>query len=138
VASFLVFPGIVGAVCAKFTEYLKNRQVQLELAGICLIAGANVFLLANPQAIAFNTFLSNAVLAAVALITVFLGFEAQKPFIFNAGVVMFVVFIITRFVDAVWKLKEKSLFFIIGGIVIMSLGILFEKQRRKIVERMKA
>ena len=138
VASFLIFPLILGSVGAKFKKYFENRQGQLEFAGICLIAGANVFILINPQAIAFNTFLTNAVLAAVALITVFLGFEAQQPFIFNTGVVMFIVFIITRFVDAVWKLKEKSLFFIVGGIVIMSLGILFEKQRRRIIERMKA
>jgi uncharacterized membrane protein len=137
-ASLLIFPASVVLVCAKITEYFKNTTGKLELAGICLIAGANVFILANPQAIALNTFLANAVFAAVALITVFLGFEAQKPYIFNAGVAMFVIFIITRFVDAVWKLKEKSLFFIVGGIVIMSLGILFEKQRRKIIERMKA
>jgi uncharacterized membrane protein len=136
-AGFLVFLGILALVAAKAGKYLENRQGQLELAGICLIALANVFLLTNPQAMAFNTFLTNAALAAVILITVFLGFEAQKPFIFNAGIVMFVVFIMTRFVDAVWKLKEKSLFFIVGGIVIMSLGILFEKQRRKIIERMK-
>jgi uncharacterized membrane protein len=136
-ASFLIFLVIVGIVCAKITEYFKNTTGKLELAAMCLIAAANVFILANPQAIALNTFLANAVFAAVALITVFLGFEAQKPYIFNAGVAMFVIFIITRFVDAVWKLKEKSLFFIVGGIVIMSLGILFEKQRRKIIERMK-
>jgi uncharacterized membrane protein len=138
IAGVLIFFVTAGLVLAKLSEYLKNNPGKLELAGICLIAAANIFILVNPQAIQLNTFMANAVFAALALITVFLGFEMHKPFIFNAGVVMFVVFIITRFVDAVWKLKEKSLFFIVGGIVIMSLGILFEKQRRKIVERMKA
>ena len=138
IASFVVFAVIIVLVAAKFEKFLMNRQSKLELAGMCIIALGNVFILANPDAAAFNTFLANAVFAAVALITVFIGFEAQKLFIFNTGVVMFVIFIITRFVDAVWRLKERSFFFIVGGIVIMSLGVLFEKQRRKIVERMKS
>ena len=48
-----------------------------------------------------------------------------------------VLFIITRYIDVAWKLRTKSLFFIVGGLMMFGGGIFLEKQRRKIIERMK-
>jgi hypothetical protein len=100
------------------------------------LLGSTVILL-NPQAALINTIVANSVLVIFALTNIFLGVEIKKPPVFSEGIIIFALFIITRYIDVGWKLKEKSLFFIVGGLVILSLGTFLEKQRRRIIERMK-
>jgi len=117
--------------------YFKNKASRLELTALLAVSLGNCLVLVNPQAISVNTVLANAVLVIFALTNIFLGVEIKKPSVFSMGIVIFALFIITRYIDVGWKLKEKSLFFIVGGLVILSLGTFLEKQRRKIIERMK-
>ena len=83
-----------------------------------------------------NTVIANGILVVFAVINIFYGVEKQEPRIFNSGIIIFVLFIITRYVDIFWELKEKSLFFIIGGLFLIFGGMYLEKQRRKAIERM--
>jgi len=134
--SLVLLVMVILAILEQTAYYFKSKVGRLELSTLAAVLLCNVFLLANPEAVSLNTVFANAALAIFALLNIYLGVEIQKPLIFNMGIFIFVIFILTRFVDAVWKLREKSLFFIFGGIVILSLGVFLEKQRRKIVERM--
>lgn len=115
----------------------KNKASRIELAALLAALAGNIILLAIPKAVFINTVAANSVLVVFALSNIFLGVERKKPSIFTLGTIIFVLFIITRYIDMTWKLKEKSLFFIAGGLVILSLGVFLEKERRKIIERMK-
>ncbi|MFH1201843.1 MAG: DUF2157 domain-containing protein [Candidatus Omnitrophota bacterium] len=114
----------------------KSKAVNLELLALSLALAGNLILLLS-RSVFIGMLAANAVLVAFAIINIFLGVEIKKPSIFTTGIVIFALFIITRFIDVGWKLKEKSLFFIIGGIIILSLGVFLEKQRRKVIERMR-
>lgn len=116
--------------------YLKNKIERIELTVLILSLLLNSMVLANSKMLFAIAVIANVVLVIFALSTIFWGVEVKAPSVFNTGVIMFILFILTRYIDMGWKLKEKSLFFIAGGIVILSLGILVEKQRRKVIERM--
>ncbi|MFA5117311.1 MAG: DUF2157 domain-containing protein [Candidatus Omnitrophota bacterium] len=117
---------------------IKSRPDRIEFTAMAAALGGSLVLLMAPQAILLNTIVMNAVLVVFALCNIFLGVELKRPRIFTLGIVIFVLFIITRYIDVTWKLKEKSLFFIAGGLFILFLGTYLEKQRKKIIERMKA
>jgi hypothetical protein len=117
--------------------YFKNKDTRLELVALVAAVLGNVITMIYPQSISVNTVVANAVLVIFALTNIFLGVEIKRPSVFTMGIIIFALFIITRYIDVGWQLKEKSLFFIVGGLVILSLGTFLEKQRRKIIERMK-
>ncbi|MCB1195168.1 DUF2157 domain-containing protein [bacterium] len=50
--------------------------------------------------------------------------------------ILWLIFLITaRYFDFCWKLLPRSIFFAIGGSVLVAGGILFEKQRKKLKEK---
>jgi len=117
-------------------RYFKSRPDRLELAALlALFLGASL-LSKYPQAIKANLIMINAALVIFAIVNIFLGVEIKKPGLFTVGIITFALFIITRYIDAGWRLKERSLFFIVGGLIILLLGTFLEKQRRKVIERM--
>ncbi|MCX5702590.1 MAG: DUF2157 domain-containing protein [Candidatus Omnitrophica bacterium] len=136
VCSFLI--GIMALLVTNEARkgYFENKAVRLELFALASALLVNLILLASPSVLTC-TLAANAVLVIFAIINIFLGVELKMSSIFTAGTVIFALFIITRYIDVGWKLKEKSLFFIVGGLIISSLGIFLEKQRRKVIERMK-
>lgn len=131
--------GIITAylIDAVRSRALNKRTVVLECAGFLVVMVGGLFIMAYPSWISLNTVVANAVFCMCALLIVFFGVETQKPAVFNFGISVFVLFIITRYLDVMWKLREKSLFFIIGGLILLGAGAFFEKQRRKVIERMK-
>lgn len=136
----LILAGIIALLVLdeEKSGNFKNKSNRIELAALIIALVGSLILLLSPRTVLLNTVAMNSVLVVFALCSIFLGVELKKPPIFTLGIVIFTLFIITRYIDLTWALKEKSLFFIVGGIVILSLGTLLEKQRRKIIERMKS
>ncbi len=118
--------------------YFKNKANRLELTAVMMVFIANLLFLFSAKTVVINTMLANILLISFAIISIALGVELQKPSIFNMGIAIFVLFIITRYIDITWELSEKSLFFIIGGLIMLIGGSFLEKQRRKIIQRMKS
>lgn len=138
--SVLMLTGLilVGLAYARSVGYFKDRASFMELAGMGAVLVTVAVFMYQPSNLNLHTILANALLFSFALISIFLGLEVQRPPVFNGGALIFVILIITRFIDIGWKLKEKSLFFIIGGALLLAIGVFFENRRRKIVERMKS
>jgi len=136
--SFGITAAIVSwSVTAAQRGYFKSKVSQLELASLMSILFASAIATYNPFLIAANVVVLNAALVILALMSILIGVEMRDEMVFNSGIFIFVLFIITRYVDVGWRLKEKSLFFILGGLIIMALGASLEKQRRKIIEKMR-
>lgn len=81
----------------------------------------------------FLTFYQNAFLLCIILFTIFWAYKKSMNWLINIGLVFFLIFLIMRYFDAVWKLLDRSLFFIIGGIVLLAIGFFMEKLRRKLM-----
>jgi len=64
---------------------------------------------------------------------VVLGFMRRYPVYVNIGLLFFALDVIARYFDFFWELLPRSLFFILGGLLLLFGGILLERKRRKIL-----
>ncbi len=116
----------------------KKKGGLIELVGAALIIVLGTIAFLQPANYALNTFLFNTLLFGLAVAAIIYGFDTQNPAVFNMGIFLFVIAIITRYFDLFWGLFSRSLFFIGGGIVLLGAGILLEKKRRATIEMMKS
>ncbi|KJS03310.1 MAG: hypothetical protein VR68_01495 [Peptococcaceae bacterium BRH_c4a] len=80
----------------------------------------------------------NLVMFIWALAVIAAGYRTQNTFCFTLGILAFTFFTITEYFNLFWEMLPKSLFFMVGGVVLMVGGALLERQRRKLVGSWKA
>lgn len=79
------------------------------------------------------TFTSNIIFAFAVIGILVLGYMRRLNAYINIGLLFFVLDVIARYFDYFWKLLPRSLFFIIGGGLLLSGGLFLERKRRKIL-----
>jgi uncharacterized membrane protein len=79
--------------------------------------------------------LSNILLLSTIAGLVYTGLNRiQSVGLVNVAVVFFVIDVIARYFDFFYTMMNRSLFFIVGGIILMVVGSLAESGRRKMIE----
>lgn len=66
---------------------------------------------------------------------IYLGIAWESPVLLNTSIVFFAVNVYTRFYEYFWAAMPRSLFFIVGGALLMAGGVWVERVRRRIVRR---
>ncbi len=64
---------------------------------------------------------------------ILLGFIRRYSVYVNIGLLFFFLDVVARYFDFFWELLPRSLFFILGGLLLLFGGILLERKRRKIL-----
>ncbi|MBF0569007.1 MAG: DUF2157 domain-containing protein [Nitrospirae bacterium] len=77
--------------------------------------------------------LSNLIYAAAVLWIIFIGYLKRSRVYVNVGVVFFALDVLGRYVDILWGMLHTSLFFLLGGALLIALGVVLEKKRRKLL-----
>jgi uncharacterized membrane protein len=85
-------------------------------------------------ALVLKVYLYNAVLLLLIISTFFWANQEEDPLLYYAGMASLLLFIILRYTDLFWKLLDRSVFFILGGLVLLTVGIVLEKQKKHIIE----
>ena len=133
---------IIGAAWCLAEDRRKKETAPkhwADLPAAILFAAASYIIInlpfatSAPYAIIFNILFFGGVIGLV-----FLGYFRGSGLLVNTGLVFFGVGVIGRYFDLAWKALPRSAFFIIGGIVLLGVGILLERLRRKTLQRMKA
>ncbi|HLO03185.1 MAG TPA: DUF2157 domain-containing protein [Symbiobacteriaceae bacterium] len=83
-----------------------------------------------PRLIGFNLLLFAL---EIGLIT--WGVARRTALLVNIALVGFVVHLITRYFDLFWGAIDRSLFFVLGGLLLIGGGFLLERNRRRWTER---
>jgi len=96
------------------------------------VAAVLMVLLASPGRF-YLAIMLNLVMFVWALAVIVSGYRTQNTVCFTLGILAFTVFTITEYFNLFWKMLPKSLFFMVGGVVLMVGGALLERQRRKMV-----
>jgi len=107
------------------TSFFENLIV-LGLVGFALIffffpAETNIYLL-----------LFNLILAGMIMALLYVGYKQENVGLINSGIFWLSVFVVARYFDLFWGLLSRSLFFTIGGLILLLGGIALEKKRRKL------
>lgn len=107
------------------TNILENAlaiTITLVIMGcFFIITTTNIYLL-----------LFNFILLSLIFILIILGYEKRDMILVNTGMFWLVAFIVARYFDFFWKLMSRSLFFLIGGLLLLCCGIILERKRREL------
>ncbi len=118
----------------------RDREKGTQLEGIFLgVLAFLVFYLAvlNPVGIAGFRLTANVIFALAVLVIILLGYVRRYPVYINLGLIFFALDVMARYFDFFWELLPRSLFFIIGGLMLLMGGVLLERNRRKILATFK-
>lgn len=66
---------------------------------------------------------------------IYLGIAWESPVVLNTSMVFFAINAYTRFYEYFWPAMPRSLFFIVGGALLIAGGVWAERVRRRIVRR---
>ncbi len=77
----------------------------------------------------------NIILFLLIIGIIFLGFAKRERTLVNLGMFAFGIAVFSRYVEYLWDVLNGYLFFIIGGLLLIGLAILLEKNRRKIIDK---
>jgi uncharacterized membrane protein len=75
---------------------------------------------------------------AVAMGAIIQGYKTNDRFLLNIGFVLFALKLLILYFDTFWSLGARAPFFIVAGLLTIALAIGFEKQRRKLLQKMEA
>ncbi len=101
-----------------------------------------LFLIFTPLVVLFSKInfwlipiIFNIILFLIIVGSIFQGFQKKERTLVNLGIFMFGIAVFSRYAEYLWDVLNGYLFFIIGGILLIFLAILLERNRRKIIEK---
>ena len=77
----------------------------------------------------------NIILFLLIVGSVYLGYAKREKTLVNLGMIAFGIAIFSRYIEYLWDVLNGYLFFIVGGVLLIVLAIVLEKNRRKIIDR---
>ena len=77
--------------------------------------------------------ISNILFAGIIIGMIVLGFVRRAVFYINVGLLFFVLDVLARYFDFFWKMLPRSLFFIIGGLLLIFGSVLLERKRKRVL-----
>jgi len=117
----LIFAGLF--VCAVFyPESLSTKNV------------LDTYTVAAYREISFNRIIFNVIYATGIIGIIFLGYINRSTLYINIGLLFFVLDVIARYFDFFWKLLPRSLFFIGGGLILLTGSVFLERKRRLVLQ----
>ena len=82
--------------------------------------------------------LFNLLLLAGIIGLVFAGYFWRREAFINIALIFFGLDIVTRYFELSWDLLDRSLVFVVAGLILLGGGFLLERGRNKMVSRMEA
>jgi uncharacterized membrane protein len=114
----------------------KDKMFLAEAGGLLGVLFLALFTLLYPE-VSLNYVVSNTIFILIILGVLALGYYKHIPSLVNVGSFFFGLEVVTRYFDWFWDLLPKSLFFIVGGVILLIGGIHLERRRRKVIESMR-
>ena len=79
----------------------------------------------------------NLLLIGELLVFLYLGYALREEGIFRLALYGFGFEILARYFDTFWKILPRSLFFLVGGVLLIAGGMYMERQRQALTARMR-
>jgi uncharacterized membrane protein len=78
------------------------------------------------------TIVFNFIFIGVIALLLYIGYSREDIKLVNIGMFWVWIFVIARYFDFFWDLLPRSLFFMVGGLVLVLGGIALERKRRQL------
>lgn len=114
---------LLGAIAALFVLMLAQidgtHWLELEVGRVHLLFGAYV-----------------VAVFALSLLTIWTGVKSGRTVLVNTGMVTSALLIFSQYLSWSFELLDRSMVFIIGGLVLLGLSVVLEKKRRALLAHM--
>ena len=122
--------------------YVKGWGRMLAVTAVFLSLHGVIPLLLYPSLdsasfVDYRAVIDSILLMAFSLALVGEGYRERAGFFINAGFTLFTVKLLWIYFDTVWGLEARVPFFILGGFLVIGLGIWVDRQRRRLLGKMK-
>ncbi|MFH2027789.1 MAG: DUF2157 domain-containing protein [Nanoarchaeota archaeon] len=131
---FVIFSilAIIMAVINLFFNISKQKTNSLENSiGLGIVGLALIFFF-FPATNNIYVVIFNLIFLGVIFTLLFVGYNNEDIKLVNIGVFWLAALIVVRYFDFFWDLLPRSLFFMVGGLILVLGGIALEKKRRQL------
>ena len=136
-AGFVIFSifAIIFIIINLFLNPSKSDISILEGSiGLGLSAIALIFFF-YPATTNIYVVLFNLILTGLILTLLFIGYSREDMRLVNIGMVYLSILVFVRYCDFFWKLLPRSIFFMVGGLILVLGGTALERKRRQLKQR---
>jgi len=124
----------IGLVINLLFNPSQSKTNSLENGVALGILGFTLLFFFFPAGLGVYTTVYNLLFTGLTLFLIYVGYQKSNIKIVNMGASWLSIFILAKYFDFMWGLMSKSLFFIVGGLILVLGGIAMEKKRREIKE----
>ncbi|AKB36654.1 hypothetical protein MSSAC_2064 [Methanosarcina siciliae C2J] len=114
-------------------EKLKSFQADLSISIVVLLmAGITLTTIYIPASEETYMVLFNIIFLGLLTLLLYAGYSTENIWIINTSMFWFVLIIFARYFDFFWELLPRSLFFMLGGLVLLVISLVLERKRREL------
>jgi uncharacterized membrane protein len=122
---------LLALAAAVFRWRLAADRLALGAAGLVAVAVACALAPAEQRWLTLAVL--NLVLVAALIWLIAEGYRRDDRFVVNLGFLTFALTILRLYFDTFWLLFDRSLFFMVGGLLVIALGWGLERKRRNLI-----
>jgi len=113
-------------------ERLKGFQADASISLVALLmAGITLTAVYSPASEKTYMVLFNIIFLGLLTLLLYAGYSTENIGIVNTTMFWFVLLIFARYFDFFWELLPRSLFFMLGGLVLLAISVVLERKRRE-------
>jgi uncharacterized membrane protein len=125
---------IIGLVINLLFNPSQSKTNSFENGAALGLLGFTLLFFFFPAESSVYTVIYNLLFAGLTIFLIYIGYQRSDIKIVNIGIFWLSVFIFAKYFDFLWDLMDRSLFFIVGGLILVLGGIAMERKRRQIKE----
>ena len=125
---------IIGLAINLLFNPSKSKTNSFENGAALGLLGFTLLFFFFPAESSVYTVIYNLLFAGLTLFLIYIGYQISDIKIVNTGIFWLSMFIFAKYFDFLWDLMDRSLFFIVGGLILVLGGIAMERKRRQIKE----
>lgn len=125
---------IIGLVINLLFNPSQSKTNSFESGAALGLLGFTLLFFFFPAESSIYIVIYNLLFAGLTIFLIYIGYQRSDIKIVNIGIFWLSVFILAKYFDFFWDLMDRSLFFIVGGLVLVLGGIAMERKRRQIKE----
>ena len=114
-------------------ERLKGFHADVSISIIALLmAGITLTTIYSPASEKTYMVIFNIVFLGLLTMLLYAGYSTEDIGIVNTTMFWFILLIFARYFDFFWELLPRSLFFMLGGLVLLIISVVLERKRREL------
>jgi uncharacterized membrane protein len=114
-------------------EKLEGFQADASISIIALLmAGITLTTIYSPASERTYMILFNVIFLGLLTLLLYAGYNMEDIRTVNTVMFWFILLIFARYFDFFWELLPRSLFFMLGGLVLLVISVVLERKRREL------